>query len=113
GLRVSLALNDGQRPLPARIELAIYRIVQESLTNVLKHAGPNARAEVRIHTDERTVTVEVEDDGDSATRLPGSGHGIAGMRERTQLLGGSLEAGPRRGGGFSVIARLPAAEGVA
>lgn len=110
GLRVSLSLDDGQRPLPARIELAIYRIVQESLTNVLKHAGPDVRAEVRVSTGKRTVTVEVEDDGAGSTRLPGSGHGIAGMRERAQLLGGTLDAGPRGDGGFSVVARLPTVE---
>lgn len=113
GLEVSLVHDGDQRRLPARIELAVYRIVQEALTNVLKHAGPDARAEVRIRTDDRTVTVEIEDDGVSTAGLPGAGHGIAGMRERAQLLGGTLEAGPRVGGGFSVIARLPASEEIA
>ena len=110
GLEVSLSLDDGCRVLPARIGLAIYRIVQEALTNVLKHAGPEARAEVRIRAGKRDVTVRIEDTGVGATRLPGSGHGIAGMRERAELLGGTLTAGPRDGGGFSVVARLPAAE---
>lgn len=110
GLEVSLAHDDDQHRLPARIELAIYRIVQEALTNVLKHAGPDAHAEVRIRAGERAVTIEIEDNGVGTTRLPGSGHGIAGMRERAQSLGGTLEAGPRGGGGFSVIARLPASE---
>lgn len=110
GLDVSLSLDDGCRGLPARIELAIYRIVQEALTNVLKHAGPEARADVRIRADDRDVTVRIEDTGAGATRLPGSGHGIAGMRERAELLGGTLAAGPREGGGFCVIARLPASE---
>lgn len=110
GLDVSLVLDDGRQRLPARIELAIYRIVQEALTNVLKHAGPEARAEVRIRTGERAVTIEVEDNGVGTMRLRQSGHGIAGMRERAQLLGGTLEAGPRAGGGFSVTARLPASE---
>jgi len=112
GLEVFLSFDDNRLRLPARIELAIYRIVQEALTNVLKHAGPDARAEVRIRTGDRNVTVEIEDNGVGTTRLPGSGHGIAGMRERAQLLGGTLEAGPRKGGGFSVIARLPASEEV-
>lgn len=110
GLQVSLQQDDTQRRLPARIELAIFRIVQEALTNVLKHAGPNAQAEVRIQTARQTVTIEVEDDGVNSTRLPGSGHGITGMRERAQSLGGTLEAGPRASGGFSVSARLPVSE---
>ena len=112
GLEVSLVLDDGHQRLPARIDLAIYRIVQEALTNVLKHAGPNAHAEVRVRAGERAVTIEIADDGVGATRLPGSGHGIAGMRERAQLLGGTLEAGPREGGGFLVIARLPTLEDI-
>lgn len=110
GVTVSLALDDGRERLPARIELAIYRIVQEALTNVLKHAGPDAHAEVRVSSGDRAVTVEIEDNGTGMTRLPGSGHGIAGMRERAQSLGGTLDAGPREGGGFLVVARLPAAE---
>lgn len=113
GLHVSLLQDDTQRRLPARIELAIFRIVQEALTNVLKHAGPNAQAEVRIQTSRHTVTIEIEDNGVSSTRLPGSGHGIAGMRERALSLGGTLEAGPRSSGGFSVSARLPVSEEIA
>ena len=112
GLEVSLVLDDGHRRLPARIDLAIYRIVQEALTNVLKHAGPNAHAKVRVRVGEHAVTIEIADDGVGTTRLPGSGHGIAGMRERAQLLGGRLEAGPREGGGFLVIARLPTLEDI-
>lgn len=112
GLAVSLLLNDGHQRLPARIELSIYRIVQEALTNVLKHAGPGTEAEVRIRIDDRVVVIDIEDNGVGKTRLPGSGHGVAGMRERAQLLGGTLEAGPRAGGGFSVIARIPVSEEV-
>ncbi len=110
GVEVSLAIDDGQYRLPARIELAIYRIVQEALTNVLKHAGPRAHAEVHVQTGERAVSVEIVDDGVGTVRRPGAGHGIAGMRERAQLLGGSLEAGPGERGGFAVIARLPVTE---
>lgn len=110
GLEVKLIHDDVQRRLPARIELAIYRIVQESLTNVLKHAGPDAHAEVRIRIDEQSANLEIEDNGVGATRLPGSGHGIAGMRERAQSLGGRLEAAPRAAGGFSVNAHLPLSE---
>ncbi len=112
GLEVDLTPDQSRRRLPARVELAIYRIIQEALTNVLKHAGPQARAEVSVETGEREVTIEIKDDGVGRTLLPGAGHGIAGMRERAQLLGGTLEAGPRRTGGFSVLARLPITEEV-
>ena len=107
GLDVSLTMEGAETDLPARVDLSTYRIVQEALTNVLKHAGPSSRAEVRLSTDNRAVAIEVLDNGHGATILPGSGHGIAGMRERTLLLGGSLDAGPRPGGGFQVVARLP------
>jgi signal transduction histidine kinase len=107
GLDVSLAMNGAWTDLPARVDLSAYRIVQEALTNVLKHAGTAARAEVRLSMDGHGVAIEVLDDGHGDTILPGSGQGILGMRERAQLLGGSLEAGPRPSGGFQVVARLP------
>jgi len=91
------------------VDLFAYRIVQEALTNVLKHAGPGARTEVRLATSRcgKHILIEVADDGRGASTLPGSGHGIVGMRERALLLGGSLDAGPRPGGGFRVFAQLP------
>ncbi len=107
GLHVSLAMNGARTDLPARVDLSVYRIVQEALTNVLKHAGPSARAEVRLSADNHAIAIEVLDNGHRATILPGSGHGIVGMRERALLLGGSLDAGPRPDGGFQVVARLP------
>jgi signal transduction histidine kinase len=116
GLDVSLTMDDGVRTeLPARVDLFAYRIVQEALTNVLKHAGPGAHTGVRLGTDRSGIVIEVLDDGRGATVLPGSdvaegsarGHGIVGMRERALLLGGSLDAGPRPGGGFRVVAYLP------
>jgi signal transduction histidine kinase len=110
GLEVSLAIDDERRELPVPVALSAYRIVQEALTNVLKHAGPDAHAEVGITGDDRAVTIEVLDDGRGATILPGSGHGIFGMRERALLLGGTLDAGPRLEGGFRVTARLPTRE---
>ena len=110
GLEVSLTMEGIPTELPARLELSTYRIAQEALTNVLKHAGPRARTEVRLSTNNHGVAIEVLDDGDGAAILPGSGHGIAGMRERAQLLGGSLDAGPRPGGGFQVVAHLPIGE---
>jgi signal transduction histidine kinase len=107
GLEVALTMNGAQTDLPARVDLSAYRIVQEALTNALKHAGPGARAEVRLHTDGRGVDIEVLDDGRGGTILTGSGHGIVGMRERALLLGGRLDASPRQGGGFHVVAHLP------
>ncbi len=118
GLDVVVTMEDVEGPLPAAVELSAYRIVQEALTNVLKHAGPGTRAEVSLSGDAHGVTVEVRDDGGGAAvavaahaaRRAPSGHGIVGMRERALLLGGSLEATPRRGGGFRVTARLPTGE---
>ena len=107
GLDVSLTMDGAQTDLPAHVALSAYRIVQEALTNVLKHAGPTARTEVRIRTDNHSVAIVVLDDGHGDTILPGSGQGIVGMRERAHLLGGSLEAGPRPDGRFQVIAHLP------
>jgi signal transduction histidine kinase len=107
GLDVTLTMDGEPADLPARVDLSAYRIVQEALTNALKHAGPGARTEVRLHTDDHRVDIEVLDDGRGATMLTGSGHGIIGMRERALLLGGRLDAGLRPGGGFQVVARLP------
>ena len=111
GVEVALAGDDAPAgPIPARVDLFAYRIVQEALTNVLKHAGPGTRAEVRLGSDRREVAVEVVDDGGGiAAALPsgGAGHGIVGMRERALLLGGTLDAGPESGGGFRVTAHLP------
>jgi signal transduction histidine kinase len=115
GVDVSLATDGVSAELPARVDLFAYRIVQEALTNVLKHAGPGAHTQVRLGTDTSGIVIEVLDDGQGSTVMPGSapaqggarGHGIVGMRERARLLGGTLNAGPRPGGGFQVVARLP------
>jgi signal transduction histidine kinase len=115
GLDVSLATDGIAAELPARVDLFAYRIVQEALTNVLKHAGPGTHTEVRLGTDRRGIVIEVLDDGRGATVPPGPdpnaaggrGHGIVGMRERARLLGGTLDARPRPGGGFQVVAHLP------
>lgn len=107
GIEVSLSVNGVPEALPARVGLASYRIVQEALTNVLKHAGPSPKVEVRLWRDQETLAIDVIDDGLGDTTLPGSGQGLVGMRERTALLGGTFEAGPRLGGGFRVAARLP------
>ncbi|HKX68303.1 MAG TPA: histidine kinase [Intrasporangium sp.] len=92
--------------VPACVELTAYRVVQESLTNVLKHGGPVAH--VRVGVDDELVTIEVTDEGGRPDRSGlGGGHGLAGMRERLSLYGGTFEAGPRLGGGFRVLASLP------
>ena len=107
GLEVSLTMEGESNDLPARVDLSAYRIVQEALTNVLKHAGPAAHAKVRLSKEDQAVVIEVFDDGQGDTVLLGSGHGIVGMRERALLLGGSLDAGPDPSGGFRVAAKLP------
>jgi signal transduction histidine kinase len=93
--------------LPASVDLTAYRVIQESLTNVHKHAGPGARAEVRIARGRDAVEVTVLDDGRGTPVDGPAGHGLIGMRERTAALGGTCEAGPGPDGGFRVHARLP------
>jgi signal transduction histidine kinase len=115
GVDVSLVTDGLSAELPARVDLFAYRIVQEALTNVLKHAGPGAHTDVRLGPDRSGIVIEVLDDGRGVTVMPGSGdaqggatgHGIIGMRERALLLGGTLDARPRPGGGFRVVAHLP------
>ena len=107
GLPVELSIEGEPRPLPAGVDLSAYRIVQEALTNTLKHARPaHARVTVRYRSDD--VELEVLDDGRRSTNGSQGGHGIAGMRERVRLYGGTLETGRRDDGGFTVRARLPA-----
>jgi signal transduction histidine kinase len=108
GLTVRTETVGEVRPLPFGIDVAAFRIVQEALTNVARHAGP-ATATVQIAYGDRDVTVQVDDDGRGAAQQakPGSGKGILGMRERVAALSGELEAGPRPGGGFRVRATLP------
>ncbi|WP_338105167.1 sensor histidine kinase [Modestobacter muralis] len=111
GLDVELVVAGTPQPMPAGPQLAAYRIVQESLTNVLKHAGPAGRAWVRLHWRPDALELHVEDDGRGAAAAimegDGQGQGLLGMRERAQLHGGRLTAAPRAGGGFGVSAVLP------
>ncbi len=117
GVDVALATDAPSAGLPARVDLFAYRIVQEALTNVLKHAGPGAHTEVRLRTGKSGIVIEVLDDGHGTAVIPRPGvadggggvrgHGIVGMRERALLLGGTLDARPRPGGGFGVVAHLP------
>jgi len=105
GVAIDLVLEGERRALPPGVELAGYRIVQEALTNVMKHA-PEANARVRVAFGPAELELEVENDG-RTNGAAGSGYGLAGMRERAKLYGGSVEAAPVRGGGFRVLARLP------
>ena len=106
GLPTQLQVEGQPKPLAPGIELSAYRIVQEALTNVRKHAGP-ANAEVLVGYGAHEVTLEIRDDGIGPGNRASSGHGLIGMRERVALYDGSLETGPRPGGGFLVRARLP------
>jgi signal transduction histidine kinase len=111
GLAVDVVVEGDGRPLPPAVDTAAFRIVQESLTNVIRHAGA-ARAVVAVRHSDDGVEIEVTDDGRGAVNGNGAdggspGHGLAGMRERVALLGGELSAGTRRSGGYRVQARFP------
>ncbi|MER0244597.1 sensor histidine kinase [Streptomyces sp. HSW2009] len=112
GVRVEVQWAGQRRPLPPDIDLAGYRIVQEGLTNVIRHARTDT-CRVTVAYREAAVTVEITDAGRGGTVDPGAGLGIIGMRERVGLLGGRLSAGPRPGGGFTVTAELPVPAGAA
>jgi signal transduction histidine kinase len=121
GLPVTVTVTGAQRPLPPEVDQAAYRIVQEALTNVSRHAG-QASASVHLHYGPQALSIQVDDDGNgtrlagagtgagtgNGTRPPGPGLGLVGMRERVSALGGELQAGPQDDGGFRVRAELPA-----
>ncbi|HXD65624.1 MAG TPA: sensor histidine kinase [Solirubrobacteraceae bacterium] len=106
GVGVSLEVQGDPRPLPASVDLAAFRIVQESLTNVVRHAEAGT-AKVEVTYRSRDLTLQIDDDGRAPPARAGGGSGISGMRERATALGGELEAGPQPAGGFRVRARLP------
>jgi signal transduction histidine kinase len=107
GLAVDCVVDGAQRQLPVGIDLAAYRIVQEALTNIRKHAGA-ATAHVQISFSQRELDLRITDDGGGhGHNTNGSGHGLIGMRERVTLYGGTLTSGPRSSGGFEVRARIP------
>ncbi|MBB4715754.1 sensor histidine kinase [Streptomyces luteogriseus] len=108
GLHVEVARADQGTTLPAAVDLAAYRIIQEALTNVQKHAGPQAKAEVSVVRVGPNIEITVLDDGSGENETQdGGGHGLLGMRERVSALRGTLTTGPRYGGGFRVHAILP------
>jgi signal transduction histidine kinase len=108
GVDVELFIDSGDARVPAGVDLSAYRIVQEALTNVMRHAGP-AHCRVHVRVEAEAVRVRVTDDGRGSAndQLRAPGHGLAGMRERVALFGGELFAGAVPGGGFAVQARLP------
>jgi signal transduction histidine kinase len=111
GVEVDLRVHGHPAGVPAGVDLSAYRVVQEALTNVLKHAGP-ARATVDVRYSEGAVTVEVADDGlGAAAPTVAGGHGLVGMRERVTMHGGTLDAGPAPDKGFRVSARFPYGDG--
>ncbi|MFH7596587.1 sensor histidine kinase [Streptomyces racemochromogenes] len=118
GLTVDFEVEGTPRKLPSGVELTAYRIVQEALTNTRKHGGPDARASVRLVYFDDGLGLLVEDDGRGAAHelyedggADGAGHGLIGMRERIGMVGGTLDAGPRPGGGFRISALLPLKKG--
>ncbi|MFI1419098.1 sensor histidine kinase [Streptomyces sp. NPDC020731] len=114
GLPVDFKVEGTSRPLPSGVELTAYRIVQEALTNTRKHGGPDVGASVRLVYFDDGLGLLVEDDGKGAPHelyeeggFDGQGHGLIGMRERVGMVGGTLDAGPRPGGGFRISVLLP------
>jgi signal transduction histidine kinase len=107
GVPVTVEISGRPAPLAPAADHSAYRILQESLTNVLRHAGPQARAGVRMSYDPAGLAIEVTDDGTGPATGQEGGHGLNGMRERAEAVGGTLTSGRRSGGGFVVSARLP------
>ena len=108
GLDVSLVRVGQARPLPPGLGLTVYRICQEALTNVLKHAGPSATVTVLLQWSHQRIVLQVDDTGrGAAAAQDGGGHGLVGMQERVNLFAGTLEAGAKPGGGYRVRAELP------
>jgi len=115
GVATELVIDGRPRPVAPGIELTAFRIVQEALTNVRKHAGRSATATVRLTFEPSGLAVEIIDDGRGAVTAlagAGTGHGLIGMRERVEIYGGEFTAGPRRGGGYAVRAVLPTGSAV-
>ncbi|MFD0852187.1 sensor histidine kinase [Actinomadura adrarensis] len=114
GVQVELAVT-GERDLPEALQFTVYRIVQEGLTNVVRHAGPGTGCRVTVDMSADRVDVQVEDDGAGRPGEGGGsgGHGLIGLRERVAMYGGTLRAGTRPEGGFTLAASLPSAQDIA
>lgn len=129
GQRIAISVTGTPRPMPATVSLVAYRVVQEALTNTVRHAGADASSTVHIAYDQRALQLRIEDDGgtrphrddqdtgnssrgrvDTDSTSDSDGHGLIGMRERVSAVGGTLTIGPRGGGGFTVRANLPIRE---
>jgi signal transduction histidine kinase len=106
GLATSLTVTGQPFPLPGTAQLAVYRLVQEALTNVLKHADSPTAAHVRLRYAQPAVDLDITDDGRPKAHPADGGHGLTGMRERAAMFGGEVQAGPRPGGGWRVAVRL-------
>ena len=109
GLPVTLTSVGDVRALPPGVDLTVFRVAQEALTNTLKHAGRGATAHVELRYLPRAVEVEITDDGTAEVAHAGSGHGLVGMAERASVFGGSLQTGVRSQGGFRTVVTLPLA----
>jgi signal transduction histidine kinase len=107
GLPVELTITGDPRPLPGGLDLTAYRLLQEGLTNTLRHSDRPARAEVAITYGESALELSVRDDGAPTASVAEAGHGLLGLRERVAVYGGQLVARPRTGGGFELLATLP------
>jgi signal transduction histidine kinase len=105
GVQVDVDWHGSREPLPAGVDAPAFRIIQEAVTNVVRHSG-TSQCQVSIRQQDGQLSIEVTDSGHGGS-VTGTGYGITGMRERAALLGGDFSAGPRPGGGFRVAARLP------
>ncbi|HWK25594.1 MAG TPA: ATP-binding protein [Solirubrobacter sp.] len=107
GVPAHLSVDGAQRALPATVDVTVYRVAQEALTNVLKHAGTVTRVDVVLRYGRDAVELVVSDDGRGPAAVNGRGHGLFGMRERVDLHDGTLTVGARESGGFAVRAAIP------
>jgi signal transduction histidine kinase len=106
-MRITTEIDVGSDDLPRLVDASAFRIVQEALTNVMRHAGDGAATRVAVSRTADALTIEIVDDGRAPAGPTEGGHGIAGMRERALALGGTFEAGPATDGGWRVFARIP------
>ncbi|HEY6890626.1 MAG TPA: histidine kinase [Solirubrobacter sp.] len=106
GVPITFTVEGAPRPLPAALDASAYRIVQEAVTNVIRHAG-GAAAAVTVHYGDEALELRITDEGEATGSLTNGGHGLIGMRERVAAFNGTLQAGPRAGHGYEVRAEFP------